>query len=203
MRPRWSRPGYWSWWWRSSFTRESKLATALIALGAVGVGGYLAADTLGGSTDTTDVYETTVKEVVTVRERGRIVRRPVQVVRRVRVTTSTAADGTQVITRRIVSTVPVIRRQVVTRDGVERTVVERETVPVRQTVTDQRTVVDPRTVTDERVVTTERVVTAVRTVTNVDTRTVTVPTTVTETRTETQTETETVTTGTTITVTLP
>jgi hypothetical protein len=185
---RWFRPGYWSWRWRTGIGRETRAVAAIAGIAAVGVAGFLAAGGLAGDSRTeTDFLETTVQEVVTVRERGRIVQRPVQVVRRVQVTTQTAEDGTQVITRRIVSTVPVVRRQVVTRNGVPRTVVETLTRTQGRTVTDTReaTVTNRQTVTDQRVVTTERVVTTVRTVTDVETETV--PTTVTQTQTRTET----------------
>jgi hypothetical protein len=168
IRRRWLRRGYWGWRWRSDVSREAKLVSALIGLGAVAVAGYLAADTLGGPTSTSASYETTVEKVVTVRERGRTVRKPVRVVQQVLVTTSSAADGTQVVTRRIVSTVPVIRRRVVT---------DVETRTRTRAVTDRRTVTDSQTVTDEQLVTVTRPVTTTQTSTVVRT----VPTTVTET----------------------
>jgi hypothetical protein len=193
IRRRWFRPGYWGWRWRSDVSREAKLVSALIGLGAVAVAGYLAADTLGGSTSTSASYETTVEKVVTVRERGRTVRKPVRVVQQVLVTTSSASDGTQVVTRRIVSTVPVIRRQVVTEAGRARTVVETQTQTRTRAVTDRQTVTDSQTVTDEQLVTVTRPVTITQTSTVVRT----VPTTVTET------ESVTVTVPTTVTVSLP
>jgi hypothetical protein len=191
IRWRWFRPGYWGWRWRSDVSREAKLVSALIGLGAVAVAGYLAADTLGGPTSTSESYETTVEKVVTVRERGRTVRKPVRVVQQVLVTTSSASDGTQVVTRRIVSTVPVLRRQVVTEAGRARTVVETRTRT--RAVTDRQTVTDSQTVTDEQLVTVTRPVTTTQTSTVVRT----VPTTVTET------ESVTVTVPITVTVSLP
>jgi hypothetical protein len=193
IRGRWFRPGYWGWRWRSGVSRESKVVSALIGLVAVAVGGYLAADTLGGPTSTTASYETTVEKVVTVREKGRTVRKPVRVVRRVFVTTSSESDGTQVVTRRIISEVPVVRRQVVTEAGRPRTVVETQTRTRTRAVTNQRTVTDQQTVVDEQLVTVTRPVTTTQTSTVVRT----VPTTVTET------ESVTVTVPITVTISLP
>jgi hypothetical protein len=181
IRGRWFRPRYWGWRWRSGVSRESKAISALIGLAAVAAGGYLAADTLGGPSSSTESFETTVEKIVTVREKGKLVRRPARVVRRVFVTTSTAADGTQVITRRVVSTQPVIRREVVTVAGRPRTVVRTRSEVVTRTRT--RPVTDLQTVTSQETVTNEELVTVTRPVTTTQTSTVvrTVPTTVTET----------------------
>jgi hypothetical protein len=148
---------------------EAKASLAFVAVAAVGVGGFLLASGIGQSSPTWyELSETTVRSVVTLREPGRLAQSPV----RVRAVTTVRPDGVRVVTRNVVSTAPVVRREVVTVSRPGRTVVETRAGVVTRTRTEVvpvfRTVTDGRTVMDERVVTVERVVTEVRTATVVE-----------------------------------
>jgi hypothetical protein len=183
---KWFRPTYVAWWWRNAAGPSSKAGVMLVGIALIALAGFVLAERMSAATTEETLHETTVQQIVTVREKGKIVRRPVQVVRRVRVVTTKGSDGTTVVERQVVSAVP----RVVTRDG-EVVTQTRTVVPRRRTVTNNRTV------TDQRVVTTDRVVTAVQTATDVRT------TTVTRTVTQTATERATVTVSVPVTVTVP
>jgi hypothetical protein len=187
---------------------------AVFAVALIAFGGYIAADRLGNAVAaSSELQVMTVKKLVTVREQGVVVTRPVRVVHNVTVggrtvpvtqvvhDTVTIPGEARVITRRVLRTVPVVRRQVVTVAGQPRTVVVTHT---GQTRTEVATVTNQQQVTTERVVTRDRVVTQPVTTT----RTVTQPVTTTRTVTQPVTQTDTVTTTTTvpaltITITIP
>ena len=201
IRNHWRDPHFWTWWWRQRVPGEAKLVAAVVAVSLLGFGGYAAAGGLDtavaeGSSESLSPQVTTVEKVLTIRESGRVVTRPVRVVRtipgqgstsfstQVLLNTLTTPGRSYVVTQRDVRTVPVIRRVVVTQDGRARTIVE--TRPGRtqtSVVTDQRTVTNERVLTNERVVTRDRTVTDIVTIRLTETiqRTETVPVIVVET----------------------
>jgi hypothetical protein len=212
IRNHWRDPHFWSWWWRQRVPGEAKLVAAVVAVSLLGFGGYAAAGGLDtavaeGSSEPLSPQVTTVEKVLTIRESGRVVTRPVRVVRtipgrgstsfstQVLLNTVTTPGGTYVVTQRDVETVPVVRRVVVTRDGRVRTVIQTRpgsVVTDRRTVTNERVLTSERVVTNERVVTRDRVVTDSVTVRSTETVRETLPVTVVETIVRTATETETV-----------
>ena len=190
IRNYWRDPHFWSWWWRQRVPGEAKVVAAVVAISLLGFGGYAAAGGLdtavtAGTSESFAAELTTVEKVLTIRERGRVVTRPVRVVRtipgrgstsfstQVLLDTVTTPGNTYVVTQRDVETVPVIRRVVVTRDGRVQTLVQTvvQTRPGRtqtqtSVVTNERVVTSERLVTNERVVTNDRVVTRDRVVTD-------------------------------------
>ncbi len=207
LRDYWRDPHFWAWWWRHRVSAGAKIVSAVVAISLLGFGGYAAAGGLN-STVTASSSEpllaqvTTVERLVTLRETGRVVTRPIRIVRtipgrgstsyetQVRLNTVTTPGNTAVVIRRDVRTVPVVQQVVVTRDGRVRTVVQNRpgVTQVRTSlVTDRRTVTNERVLTNERVVTSERVVTEPVTTTRVVTseRVITQPVTTTRIVTET------------------
>ena len=186
IRNHWRDPDFWTWWWRQRVPAEAKVVAAVVAISLLGFGGYAAAgglDTAVAETSSEPLSPdvTTIEKVLTIRESGRVVTRPVRIVRtipgrgstsfstQVLLDTVTTPGGTYVVTQRDVETVPVVRRVVVTRDGRVQTVIETRpgrTQTQTSVVIDQRTVTNERVLTSERVVTNERVVTRDRVVTD-------------------------------------
>jgi len=198
----WYKLRFWRWWFRNRAPTELVMASAaLLALAVLGTGYYAAARLSGPKPASAEVatfsYDTTVQRLVTVREKGRpVIKRVPVVVRHVLVRPVTEVQtlvksrvvtkpgGVKVVQRRVIHYVPVVHKQVVTRNGKTTTVTKTRLVPTVQTqtqvVTNQQTVVNQNTVT----------VTANHTVTQPVTTTL--PVTVTHTTTETQTQTQTV-----------
>jgi hypothetical protein len=209
VRREWGSVDYWAWWWRNQVSPDAKIVAAVVAIGLLGIGGYVAANGLEGSVGgaeaggaEVEVVTTTVQKLVTVRASGTGggagAAGPTQtVVRQVQVA-APAERGSRVTDRvtqvqvktvagdagtRVVTqrqVVPVVRREVVTVAGDVRTVVQQTPGGV-ETRTVERVVerVVERAV--DRVVTQERVVTVVvpRTVTETVVVTVNTPVTVT------------------------
>jgi hypothetical protein len=191
----------------------------VVLLALLLAGGWLASGRLTRAEAKSDsgpfVLETTVERLVTVRERGKLVKKLVPVVRRMVVRSTRMQFGTQIVTEpgrthlireSVVKYVPRVRERVVRVNGKTRTINETRLVPVTTVQTRTQTTTNQQTVTDQRTVTERQ--TDVRTAVVTETappRTVTQtppPETVTVTETVTRTETlpsETVT----ITVTLP
>jgi hypothetical protein len=213
--------GYWRWLWHRRVGSEAKIALGVVLLVLLLGGGWFAADRLTGahaSVASTDalVVETTVQKVVTVRQRGRVVRKILPVVKRVYLPRETAialrtkyekqlvaGPGTVRVVRRLVTTyVPVVNKQLVTVNGKERTVVRTQLMPTTRVQTETQTQTQTRSVTNLQTVTDQQTVTNNRTVTQTQTQTLP-PTTITQTQTvtDTQTETKTVTVPVTVTVT--
>ena len=172
IRENWRDPHFWGWWWRHRVSAGAKLVGAVGAIGLLGFGGYAAAGGLdsavtASSSEPLLAQVTTVERLVTLRETGRVVTKPIRIVRtipgrgstayetQVRLNTVTLPGRTDVVIRRDVRTVPVVQQVVVTRDGRIQTVVQ-----TRPAVTQVRIsrVTDRQTVTNERVLTSERVV---------------------------------------------
>lgn len=199
LREYWRDPRFWAWWWRERIPSDAKLVAAVIAIGMLGIGGFAAAGGLDGAVTTSSSEPlsdqvTTVERLVTLRESGEVVTKPVRVVRTIAGRGNTVHE-TQVLQEIVtrpgsIRSVPVARRYVVTRDGRIETVVRPGTTQTRTSVvTDRRTVTDERVLTSERVVTDERVVTSERVVTRERVVTDTVPVTVRSTETIERTET--------------
>jgi len=224
VRKHWHDLSYWRWLWHGRVPFRAKVAIGAALLAGLLGGGWLAADRLSSShasaTNTDSfVFETTVRQVVTVPGKGKVTRKVVRVVRRVYVPAKTTlerqtrystrlitAPGTIRVVRRLITKfVPVVRKRVVTVNGKSRTVVETKLVPTTRVETETRVVTNNQTVTDTQNVTqaitttqheTKTVPTTVtqhETTTVTDHETTTVEKTVTETQTQTQTETQTVT----------
>lgn len=168
FRRNWRNPGFWKWWWQYRVTAATRFAVGALLLALIVVGGWFGSVYLttadAGSKADSYVRETTLQRVVTVREKGKIIRKVVPVVR-----------------RPVVRYVPRVRDRVVTVGGRTRTVSETRLVPTTTIRTRTQTAI----VTAERTVTATQVQTrtAERTVTNTDTqyRTVTDTQTLTET----------------------
>jgi hypothetical protein len=198
-----------------------KLVLGGLLLAAVLVGGWFAADRLtsaeAGTAADSVVLETTVKQLVTVREKGKLVTKTVPVVKRVvriRARTQTQTEtqinretalryATQVVTapgktrvvRRVVTTkVPVVTTKVVKQNGKTRTVAVTSFVPTTRVETQVQT-------QTQRVTQTQPGATVVQTSTqnHTTTQTTTQVQTTTDTQTVTQTQTTTVVQPTTIT----
>jgi hypothetical protein len=206
FRSHWRELAFWKWWWTKRASLELRLGSYLFLLVLLLAGGWLAASRLSsaGAVPESYVLETTLLRTVTVRQQGKLVKKVVRVVKRVRVHPETVfktetAFGTQFVTtprgvrvvrQRVVKYVPRVRNRIVTINGKTKTVSETRLVPTTtvETRTETATVAGPgRTVTetDSRtaVVTTERTVVDEKTVTEMETRTVTQPVTVTHTET--------------------
>ncbi|MDP9318676.1 MAG: hypothetical protein M3O94_06330 [Actinomycetota bacterium] len=217
MREHWREVDYWRWLWHRQVPFEAKVLVGVVMTALMLGGGWFAADRLtaahAGATGTDSfVLERTVRKVVVVTERGKVIRRLVPVVTKVKVrlpgktsydTRTRTTYKSQVVTipgkarviRRLVTTyVPVVKRRVVRVNGKTHTLVETRLVPTTRTQTETQTheVTNLQTVTNTQDV----VQTVVQTVTKTTTLpavTVTVTETVTETKTVTDTETVTVT----------
>lgn len=159
---------FWRWWWRTSVGSEVKWLLAAALIPALLVGGYFASGSLSGASasDTGDagsfVLQTTVRRIVTVRDRGKVVVKRVPVVVRKSVVkvrsrtetsvetvdntrTITSAGGVRTVKQKVVDYVPVTTKvQVV--DGKTTTVTHTHTVADVQTVTNQSTLVQTVTV---------------------------------------------------------
>lgn len=191
LREYWRDPHYWAWWWRVRLSADVKIVAGAVAISLLAVGGYVVAGPVNASaSDPLQGHASTMERLVTFREGGRVVTKPVRIVRTVAVRGDTAYETQRLVNTVTmagkVRTVPVVQRVVVTRDGGVQTVVR--TLPgVTQTrtsvVTDQRTLINERVLTNERVVTETLPVTVRSTGTIV--KTDTIIKTVTETRTET------------------
>lgn len=208
----WREFGFWKWWWRERAPIGLRVGTYVFLLALTLTGGWLAANRVSsaGAASATYALETTQVEVrtITVRQQGKLVRRVVRVVKRVRLrpetilrtetsfgtTFVTTPGGVRLVREQVVKYVPRVRTRVVTVGGKTRTVTETHVVPT--------TTVETRTETNvvtgaTRVQTETTVLTDVQTV--VDQRTVTE----TETQTTTHTVTETVPVTVTVTETAP
>lgn len=202
----WREIRFWKWWWQHRAPVELRVGGYLLLLSVLLAGGWLAASRLSpaGAVPSAYTLETTLTKTVTVRQSGKLVRKVVRVVKRVRLrpetvfrtdtsfgtTFVTTPGSVRVVRQRVVKYVPRVRTRVVTVGGKTRTVTETQQVPTTtvQVRTETNVVPGPtRTVTETEsrteVVTTERTVVDQQTVTETETHTVTetVPVTVTET----------------------
>jgi hypothetical protein len=181
FRTNWRDPRFWKWWWQHRVTLGTRIAVGALLLALLVVGGwfgsvYLTTASAGGSADSY-VLETTIKRVVTVREKGKVIRKVVPQVRRVVVPSLETRYDTKVVTvkgeRRIVRQpviryVPRVRDRLVTVKGRTRTVSETRLVPT--TTVRMRTQTATATVEYTVTATQTQTRTNERTVTNTDTR---------------------------------
>jgi hypothetical protein len=77
VRREWGNADYWAWWWRNQVSADAKIVAAVVAIGLLGIGGYVAANGLEGSVGGAEaggaeieVVTTTVQRLVTVRAGG-------------------------------------------------------------------------------------------------------------------------------------
>lgn len=120
LRDYWRDPRFWAWWWRERIPSDAKLVAAVIAISMLGIGGFAAAGGLDGAVTTSSsepfsAQVTTVERLVTLRENGGVVTKPVRVVR-----TIAGQGSTAVVTERDVRSVPVLSRLVITRGAASR-----------------------------------------------------------------------------------
>lgn len=232
FRKHWRSTRYWRWVWQEGVAPEVKalIGAALIVL-MLG-GGWFAASRLStasaGVTQSGGVltFERTVQKVVTVREKGRIVRKLVPVVRKVFVKRRTAFKtttdvrtnvvtmngGVRTVRTKVVVHVPVVSKKIVTVNGKTKTIVTTRLVPTTNIETQTSTLTRTQTQTQTQVQVQVQTQTQTQTQTNnvtttktvVTTQPVTVTTTlpVTTTKTVTNTQTQTVTTTQTVPVTV-
>jgi hypothetical protein len=210
FRRHWRELAFWRWWWTNRAPGALRLGLGLFLLGAVLVGGLLTADRLstakGGVEQTAllRTYVETVDKVVTVREKGKIVRKivPVVHVRKVKVLSKpqtvlqtqtsfrtlavTTKGKVRLIRQKVVRRVPVVRTHLVTVSGKTRTVAVTQYKPTTAVETRSQTVTNAQTVTNSKTVTNTDTETDV--VTTVQTKTQTVQNTVTETDVVTETQ---------------
>ena len=126
-------------------------------------GGWIAADrlsTASASVSTADqflTFETTVQKVVTVREKGKLVRKLVPVVRKVfvkrqaqfKTLTDVQTDviktpgGTRTVEHKVVKLVPVVKKKVITVNGKTKTLVTTQLVPTTNVQTQADADADP------------------------------------------------------------
>jgi hypothetical protein len=206
VRKHWHDLSYWRWLWHGRVPFRAKVAILAALLLALLAGGWFAADRLSSAHASAThrdsfVFETTVRQVITVPGKGKVTRKVVRVVRRVYVPAKTTFQrqtrySTRLITtpgqirvvrRLITKFVPVVRKRVVTVNGKSRTVVETKLMPTTRVETQTHVVTNNQTVTNTQNIT--------QAVTTTQHETKTVPTTVTqhETTTVTQNNTTTVT----------
>jgi hypothetical protein len=217
VRTHWREPHYWLWLWRQRVPFAAKVTTVAVILCGLLAGGLGAADRLtsGSGSSGELVFQTTVEKLVTVREKGRIVRKLVPVaLKRIqrranqpKYVTRVVSTSGDVPAHTVAKLVPVVATRRVTIAGEPRTVVSTRLEPTTraETATVTRTVTNTQNVTQPAAtVTKTETDTVARTETRVETTTRTATQTVTETRVQTVTlPPETVTVVGTVTVTVP
>lgn len=203
FRRHWRELAFWRWWWSNRAPGALRVGLGVFLLGAVLVGGLLTADRLstakGGTEETAllRTYVETVDKIVTVREKGKIVRKVVPVVhiRKVKVVSRpqtvlqtqttfrtleiTTKGKVRLITQKVVRRVPVVKTHLVTVSGKTQTVAVTQYRPT--------TAIETRSQTVTNAVTNSQTVTNSKTVTNTDTETNVVTNVVTTVQTRTQT----------------
>jgi hypothetical protein len=215
VRTHWRERQYWLWIWRQRIPFGAKVTGIVVFLCALLGAGWVTADGLTSTHGSSDavMLETTVVKLVTVREKGRIVRKAVLVTMQrprgassptqpkyVTVTASASGDATAHTLTRLV---PVVAKRQITIDADPRTVTRTRLATTART----RTATVARTVTSSENVT-QPAVTVIKPETSTITRTETRVDTITRTQTQAVTQTvtlpaETVTVVDTVTVTVP
>ncbi len=233
FRKHWRSSRYWRWLWHDQVPSEVKGLIGAVVIVLMLGGGWFAADRLStasaGTTQSGGVltFETTVQKVVTLREKGKIVRKLVPVVRKVFVKRRTAFKtttdvqtsvvtlngGVRTVRTKVVVHVPVVSRKVITVNGQTKTVITTRLVPTTnietqtstltrtQTQTQTQTQVQTQVQTQTQTQTQTNNVTTTKTVVTTQPVTVVQPVTTTRTVTSVQTVTTTQTVPVTVTVT--
>lgn len=171
FRKHWRSTRYWRWLWHDQLPTEVKGLIGAVVIVLMLGGGWFAADRLStasaGVTQSGGVltFETTVQKVVTLREKGKIVRKLVPVVRKVFVKRRTAfktttdvqtsvvtvSGGVRTVRTRVVVHVPVVSRKVVTVNGQTKTVITTRLVPTTNIETQTSTLTRTQTQTQTQV----------------------------------------------------
>ena len=163
-RRHWRKPDYWRWFWRKRVAPEFKVVAGAVLVALTLGGGWLAANRLaragaGGTEGGVLTIETTVRKLVTVREKGQVVRKLVPVLKTVPVlkkvfvkrpaAVKTTTDVRTVTVDQGVRTVQVrvVSRKTTTVTAKPGTVVRTRLVPVTTTETQTNTLTQSRTVT--------------------------------------------------------
>jgi hypothetical protein len=190
IRKHWRSLEFWRWWWQARVRIEVKALSGLVVLALMLGGGWIAADrlsTASASVSTADqflTFETTVQRVVTVREKGKLVRKLVPVVKKVfvkrkaqfKTLTDVQTDviktpgGTRTVEHKVVKLVPVLKKKVITVNGKTKTLVTTQLVPT----TNVQTQVQTQTQTQTQVLVHEQTATQTQTQTQTQTETNTV-----------------------------
>jgi len=202
VRSHWREPGYWRWLWHRvpSGARSATLAVLLIAL--VGAG-WVTADRATSSSSNDAVgsepilIRTTVQKVVTYRERGKVIRKVIPVVKKIKIVqgpetvyqtqrdyvTRVEVTPRKAVTHTVSALVPGTSTRQITVDGKPRIVVRTQlvpttrtqiqTVPLTKTQTDKRTLTHSETRTQIQTQTQVQTVVQTQTVTRTETQTVT------------------------------
>ena len=188
VREHWREVDYWLWMWHRHVRAEAKIALGAFLLVLLAGGGWFAADRLtsahaGVAGNDSFVLETTVQKVVTVRERGKVVRKVVPVVKRVYLPRQTAIalrtryekqlvttpGAVRVVSRLVTTYVPVLKTHLVKVNGKTLTVVRTQLVPTTRVETQLQT----QTQVQTRVTTNQQTIVNQQTITNTNNRTVT------------------------------
>jgi hypothetical protein len=194
LREHWRDVNYWRWLWHEHVPFEAKVSVGVVLTGLMLGGGWFAADRLtaahAGTTGTRAlVLERTVRKVVVVTEGGKVIRRLVPVVTRVKVrqpgktsyqtrTTYksqvvTTPGSVRVVPRVVTTFAPVVKKRVVRVNGKTHTVVETLLAPTIRTETQSQTQTQTHEVTNVQTVTNTQNVVQTETVSQ--TKTITLP----------------------------
>jgi hypothetical protein len=213
LRKHWRSSRYWRWLWHDRVPSEVKGLVGAIVIVLMLGGGWFAADRLSTASAGVSTsggvltFETTVQKVVTVREKGKIVRKLVPVVRKVFVKRRTAFKtttdvrtnvvtlngGVRTVRTKVIVHVPVVSKKVVTVNGKTKTIVTTRLVPTTniETQTNTLTRVQTQVQTQVQVQTQLQTQTQTNNVTTTRTVVTTQPVTTTQTVTSTRTVTNT------------
>jgi hypothetical protein len=153
----WREWGFWRWLWETRVPTFVKTLIILVVLSGIAAGGVwgamLVTDAKKSATTEGVITRVTVQHYVTVREKGKLVRKLVRVVRTVKRVEPRTDFLTRTIADRQLVRIPVVRRvvhlQTVTVGGKRKVIthVDVVTTTQTQTVTNERTVVSSVPVT--------------------------------------------------------
>src|SRR5690349_4504831 len=109
FRSNWRDPRFWRWWWHERVTLESRIAVYVFLFALLLGSGLFAADrlaTAGAETVPSGpiLIETTVEKAITIHERGKVIRKLVPVVRRIRVKSRPVVETRTTFSLRTVTT---------------------------------------------------------------------------------------------------
>jgi hypothetical protein len=196
LREHWRDVNYWRWLWHRHVPFEAKVSVGVVLTGLMLGGGWFAADRLtaahAGTTGTRAlVLERTVRKVVVVTEGGKVIRKLVPVVTRVKVrqpgktsyqtrTTYksqvvTTPGSVRVVPRVVTTFAPVVKKRVVRVNGKTHTVVETLLAPTIRTETQSQTQTQTQTHEVTNVQTVTNTQNVVQTETVSQTKTITLP----------------------------
>lgn len=199
FRRHWREGAFWVWWVKYGASRTTRTVGVMLALALALAGGVFGAVELSHTSRVADpgpiatgysdfpFQTTTVNRVVTVRVKGRLVRRLVRVVvtrtgptqTQVRTAIVRTPGGTRVVTTRVTRLVPKLVRRTVTVNGKTHVVTTTRLVPTTKVVTSTQTATATATTVQTATVTQVQVqnntTTETATVTATETATETAP----------------------------